>query len=207
MIDLYTWTTPNGRKVSVMLEECDLDYVAHPINLGKEEQFSDGFLRISPNNKIPAIIDNDAEGGPVSVFESGAILIYLAEKTGQYLPTNASGRANTLQWLMWQMGGFGPMLGQLYHFTQNAEKAGPYGVERFTAEAKRLYGVLEKQLGQSEFVAGDVSIADFAIYPWSKPVLPLLKAMLKQDFPNVERWTATMDARPATGRGMQVPAV
>lgn len=205
MIDFYTWTTPNGRKVAILLEESGLNYTAHPVNIGQGEQFEPAFLKISPNNKIPAIIDNDASGDPVSVFESGAILIYLAEKSGQFLPTDAEGRAAVLQWLMWQMGGFGPMLGQLYQFNNNRKESGQWGIDRFTKEALRLSKVLDLRLSEAEFVGGDYSIADMAIYPWAKPSMSALAQMTGEDFPNITRWMATCEARPALARGMKVP--
>jgi len=166
-IDLYTWATPNGRKASVMLEEVGLPYTEHPINIGKGEQFGEAFLKISPNNRIPAIVDPDGpDGKPVSVFETGAILIYLGEKTGKLIPTDARKRIATMEWLMWQMGGFGPMLGQVHHF-RGMDEPDEYGVERYTKETHRLYGVLDRRLADNEYVAGDeYTIADVAILPW-----------------------------------------
>ena len=208
MIDFYTWTTPNGRKVAIMLEEAALDYEAHPVNISKGEQFTPDFLAVSPNNKIPAIVHRDAEGGPVSVFESGAILTYLAEISGRFLPADAPGRARVNQWLHWQIGGFGPMLGQLYHFRNNQPDAGAYAVTRFSEEAVRLFRVLDGQLATSEFVAGNsFSIADMAIYPWAKPSLAPVQKSAYAPFEHVARWMAALDVRPALSRGMMVPAV
>jgi GST-like protein len=210
MIDLYTWTTPNGRKVSIMLEETGLPYDVHPINIGKSEQFAPAFLKISPNNRIPAIVDNDADDGPLSVFESGAILIYLAEKTGKFLATKGAQRAKTLEWLMWQMGGVGPMFGQLNHFANAAPEKIPYAIERYASEAARLIAVLDKRLGEAQFLGGDYSIADMITYPWIVPALDLI-AGLKPDVvgeaANARRWLAEVGARPAVQRGMAVPKV
>lgn len=203
MIDLYTWTTPNGRKISIALEEMGLAYKAQAVDISKDEQFAPDFLKISPNNRIPAIVDNDSGA---SVFESGAILIYLAEKSGKFLPASGEGRAKVLEWLMWQMAGFGPMLGQLAHFSRYREDKIPEAIKRFADESVRLYGVLDKQLGEYEFVAGEYSIADMAIYPWSAVAYEGLQAMLDLSLPNVERWHAAISARPAVQRGMKVPA-
>ncbi|MDF1747969.1 MAG: glutathione S-transferase N-terminal domain-containing protein [Alphaproteobacteria bacterium] len=205
-IDLYTWSTPNGRKVSIMLEEVGLPYKVHPINILKDEQFAPDFLKISPNNKIPAIIDPDGPGGePLALFESGAILTYLAEKTGSDLyPTNPRKRAITMQWLMFQMGGIGPMFGQANHFLQfNAGKSA-YAEERYRNEAHRLYGVLDKRLGEAEFMAGDwYSVADIATYPW------VARWEWHQidlgSLPNVTRWFKALGARDAVQKGMSVP--
>ena len=164
MIDLYTWTTPNGRKASIALEEMGLDYTAHPINIGEGEQFAPDFLKISPNGKIPAIVDNDTG---LSLMESGAILLYLAEKTGRFMPTDTAGRWQAMEWLMWQMGGFGPILGQVHHFVYYNRGKSSYGEERFSKEAARLYKVLDTHLANRDFVAGDYSIADMAIWPWA----------------------------------------
>jgi len=201
MIDLYTWTTPNGRKVSILLEELGLPYTAHAMNIGKDEQFAPDFLKISPNNKIPAIVDHDTG---ISQFESGAIMIYLAEKTGQFLPTEAKARAAVMQWLMWQMGGFGPMLGQAHVFLKFNRGLSLPAEERFAKEAQRLYGVLDRQLADHDYVAGEYSIADMAIFPW----------VARHDwhgvdltaFPNVLRWYRAMAERPAVQRGYQVPS-
>ncbi|MES1991276.1 MAG: glutathione S-transferase N-terminal domain-containing protein [Pseudomonadota bacterium] len=209
MIDLYTWTTPNGRKVSIMLEECGLPYTVHPVNISKNEQFASEFLKISPNNRIPAIVDNDAEGGSLSVFESGAILIYLAEKTGKFLAPKGAQRAKALEWLMWQMGGVGPMFGQLFHFMNAPEKI-PYAITRYQNEAARLCAVLEKRLGEAAYLGGDYSIADIITYPWVAPAFELIAAA-KPDVvgegANVRRWLKAVGERPAVMRGMAVPKV
>ena len=203
-IELYTWGTPNGRKISVALEEMGLPYNVHPVNISKGEQFNPDFLKISPNNRIPAIIDPDGPGrAPISVFESGAILIYLGEKTGKFWPSDRRKQVPVLEWLMWQMGGFGPMPGQVHHFLQvENEQDRRYGLERYSKETRRLYGVLDKRLSQAEFVAGAVSIADFAILGWAwrheRHQIDL------GDYPHVKRWYETMMARPATARGFQV---
>jgi len=203
MIDLYTWTTPNGRKISIALEEMGLDYTVKTINIRNDEQFAPDFLKISPNNKIPAIVDKDTG---TSVFESGAILIYLAEKSGQLLgAAGTEARAKALEWLMWQVGGFGPMLGQLAHWARYREDKIPEAIERFSTEATRLYKVLDTQLGKTEFVAGDYSIADIAIYPWSVGALKAVEDMSGQSFANVARWHRVMAARPAVAKGMNVP--
>ncbi|MBI1396105.1 MAG: glutathione S-transferase family protein [Betaproteobacteria bacterium] len=203
MIDLYTWGTPNGRKVSIMLEECGLPYTAHEVNIGKGEQFAPGFLAICPNGKIPAIVDSDGPGGALPLFESGAILIYLSEKTGRFLPADARRRYEALQWLMFQMGGVGPMFGQAHHFLRAAKEPVPYAVERYKTEARRLYGVLDGHLAGHEFLADEYSIADIATYPWVARhewhQVPL------GDFPNVSRWFETIGARPAVIAGMKVP--
>ena len=205
MIDLYTWTTPNGRKISIALEEMGLAYNVKTINIREDEQFAPDFLEISPNNKIPAIVDTDTG---TSVFESGAILIYLAEKSGKFLgPVGSEARAKTLEWLMWQVGGFGPMLGQLAHFAMYREDKIPEAIERFAAEAGRLYGVLDTQLGKTEFVAGDYSIADMAIYPWSLGALAPVEGMSGETYANVARWHELMAARPAVQSGMLIPVV
>jgi GST-like protein len=205
MIDLYTWSTPNGRKLSIMLEEVGLPYRVHPVDITKNEQFAPEFLAISPNNKIPAIVDSQGpDGKPFALFESGAILIYLAEKTGKLLPKTPIGRYEVLQWLMWQMGGFGPMLGQAHHFRRFAPEKIPYAINRFTAEAERLYGVLDKQLATRDFVAGDYSIADIAIYPWSQR--HDWQGIDLETFPNVTRWRKSLGERPAVVKGMAIPA-
>ena len=205
MIDLYTWTTPNGRKGSIMLEEVGLDYEVHPINIGEGEQFSPDFLAISPNNKIPAIVDRELD---VSIFESGAILIYLAEKTGQLLPTEVVPRAKVLEWLMFQMSGIGPILGQVGHFLQSAPEQIPYAIDRFTSESARLMKVLDDQLGREAYAAGDYSIADIALYPWvSVGFEPLrqMKADVLGEGANIERWLESVGERSAVQRGMVVP--
>ena len=201
MIDLYTWSTPNGRKVSIMLEECGPPYQAHPIDIGKDQQFAPEFLKISPNNKIPAVVDADSGQ---SVFESGAILIYLAEKTGMYLPTAPAARIATLEWLMFQMGGVGPMLGQAHHFLKfNLGKA-PYAEERYGAEAKRLYGVIDRRLGAVPYLAGaNLTIADFATWPWLSRWE--WQGIDLAGFPNVRRWYLELAARPSVRRGYDVP--
>lgn len=199
MIDLYYWTTPNGHKISLFLEETGLPYKVHPINISQGEQFQPHFLKISPNNRIPAIVDHQpVDGGePLSVFESGAILLYLAEKTGQFLPKDLRGRQTALQWLFWQMGGLGPMAGQNHHFSQFAPEKIPYAIKRYIDETARLYGVLNKQLADNEFVAGsEYSIADMAIYPWI--VSHKWQSQNLEDFPHVQRWFNHIKDRPAT---------
>jgi GST-like protein len=204
-IDLYYWPTPNGWKVSVMLEECGLPYRVHLVDIGKGEQFRPEFLAISPNNKMPAIVDPDGPGGqPISVFESGAILLYLARKTGRFYPADERGRVEVEQWLMWQMGGFGPILGQNHHFRIYAPEKIDYAVSRFLNETRRLYGVLDKRLADREFVAGEYSIADMAIVGWAK--LWERQGMRLEDMPNVARWLEAMKARPAVARGLAVAA-
>ena len=208
MIDLYTWTTPNGRKVSIMLEECGLEYEVHPINLREGEQFAPEFLKISPNNRIPAIVDREADGGPLSVFESGAILIYLAEKTGKFLAPKGRQRASALEWVMWQMGNVGPMFGQLSHFVNTAPEKIPYAIERYSGEAARLIGVMEKRLGEARFLGGDYSIADIITYPWVVPAIDLIAGARPDvvgEAANTRRWLAEVAARPAVARGMAVP--
>ena len=207
MIDLYTWTTPNGRKVSIMLEEAGLPYTAKPVNIRQNEQFKPDFLAISPNNKIPAIVDH-ATGA--TVFESGAILIYLAEKSGLFLPQAPGQRAAVLEWLMWQMSGVGPIFGQLFHFTAYAPEKVPYAIERFGAEAARLVKVMNTQLATHEYVAGNYSIADMALYPWVSAAVPMIKqarAELGGHTAHVERWVSQVGARAAVQRGMAVPQV
>jgi GST-like protein len=200
MIDLYTWTTPNGRKVSIMLEELSLPYKTISVNIGKDEQFEPDFLKISPNNKIPAIVDRD-EG--VSLMESGAILIYLAEKTGQLLPSSGRRKYEVLEWLMVQMGGVGPMLGQTHHFVFYNEGKSPYAEERYLKETARIYGVLDKRLGDKEYLAGDYSIADIATWPWIARY-PRQRMELR-DYPNLLRWYKAIAKRPAVQRGYHVP--
>ena len=199
MIDLYYWTTPNGHKITMFLEETGLPYRIHPVNIGKGEQFRPEFLAIAPNNRIPAIVDQDpADGGaPVPLFESGAILLYLAEKTGRFLPTDLRGRAEVLQWLFWQMGGLGPMAGQNHHFSAYAPEPIPYAIERYVKETNRLYGVLDRRLADRPFVAGEgYSIADIAAYPWIVP--HERQGQDLDDFPNLKRWFEAIAARPAT---------
>ncbi|MDX5362587.1 MAG: glutathione S-transferase N-terminal domain-containing protein [Pseudazoarcus pumilus] len=205
MITLYTWSTPNGRKVSIMLEELGLPYEVKTINITRDEQFAPDFLAISPNNKIPAIVDTDGpDGQPVSLFESGAILLYLAEKTGKLLPADARGRYQTVEWLMMQMGSVGPMMGQAHHFLRFAPEDVPYARKRYSAETRRIYGVLDRRLAEHEWLAADqYTIADIATYPW------IARHEWQQvdlaDFPNVKRWFDLLGARPAVARGMAVP--
>jgi GSH-dependent disulfide-bond oxidoreductase len=203
-IELHTWDTPNGRKISVALEEIGLAYRVYPVNITKGEQHAEGFLRISPNNKIPAIIDPQGpDGAPISVFESGAILLYLGEKTGKFLPKKLRDRVPVLEWLMWQMGGFGPMPGQVHHFLQvKDERDRRYGLERYMNETRRLYGVLNRRLEQHEFVAGPLSIADFAILGWAWRHERHQVAL--SDFPHVERWYRALTARPGVKRGLSI---
>ncbi len=203
-IELWTWNTPNGRKISAALEEMALPYSVHPVNIGKGEQFQPDFLKISPNNRIPAIVDPAGPGGaPISVFESGAILIYLGQKTGKFWPSDVRAQVPVLEWLMWQMGGFGPMPGQVHHFIALENEADRrYGLERYSKETRRLYGVADRRLAEAEFFAGAISIADFAILGWAwrheRHQVDL------GEFPNVKRWYDTMMARPATKRGFDV---
>ena len=203
-IELHAWNTPNGRKISVALEEMGLSYTAIPVNISKGEQMQPDFLSISPNNKIPAIVDpNGPDGTKVSVFESGAILLYLGEKTGKFLPLTLAKRIPVLEWLMWQVGGFGPMPGQVHHFIAlENETDRAYGLKRFSDETKRLYGVLDRQLARHEFVAGELSVADFAILGWAWRH-ERHKVSL-DEFPYVKRWYATLMARPAVKRGFDV---
>jgi GSH-dependent disulfide-bond oxidoreductase len=206
MIDVYTWPTPNGHKIHIMLEETGLEYRVHAVNIGAGDQFKPEFLAISPNNKIPAIVDSDGpDGKPMSMFESGAILIYLAEKTGKLLPADARDRYAVLQWLMFQMGHIGPMLGQAHHFRGYAVEKLAYPIERYTKEANRLYGVLDKRLGESPFVGcGEYSIADIAIMPWLRSHERQGVAM--DEYPNVKRWFDALNARPAVQRALKVLA-
>ena len=204
-IDLYYWPTPNGWKITTMLEEVGLPYNVIPINIGKGDQFKPEFLAISPNNKMPAIVDHDGPGGqPISVFESGAILQYLGRKTGQFYPADERARMEVDQWLFWQMGGFGPMLGQTHHFRIYAPEKVPYAIDRYTNETNRLYGVLNKRLADREFVAGAYSIADMAIAPWAK--LWERQGQNIDDFPHAKRWLDAVLARPAVQRGLAVAA-
>jgi GST-like protein len=204
MIDLYYWPTPNGWKASIALEEMDLEYNVIPVNIGRGEQFKPEFLAISPNNRIPAIVDHAPvdSGPPIPVFETGAILIYLAEKTGRFLPRDPRGRKTVLEWLMWQMGGLGPMLGQNHHFRAYAPEKLEYAIERYTNEAERLYGVLDRQLAGREYVCGEYSIADMACWPWTVP--HERQGIDLAAFPNVRRWYDTMKERPALRRGFEV---
>ncbi len=206
MIDLYTWPTPNGHKIHIMLEETGLAYKVIPVDIGAGDQFDPEFLKISPNNKMPAIVDPEGPGGkPISLFESGAILIYLADKTGQFLPTDPHERYTTLQWLMFQMGGIGPMLGQAHHFRIYAPEKLDYAYDRYTNEAKRLYGVLDRRLGESAYLASDYySIADIATFPWLRSHEN--QGVDLNDFPNVKQWFEAIAARPAVERGLEVLA-
>ena len=199
MIDLYTWTTPNGRKASIMLEEVGLPYTVHPIDIGKNDQFDEDFLKISPNNKIPAIVDQD---NGMSLMESGAILIYLAEKTGMLMPTEQ--KWQILEWLMFQMGGFGPMLGQAHHFLHFNPEVSEYAAKRYKVEAQRLYAVLDHQLEDNEYVAGKYSIADIALWPWASRFE--WQQVDLDEFDNVKRWYCNIAQRPAVQRGYHVPA-
>jgi GST-like protein len=203
MIDLYYWTTPNGHKITIFLEETGLPYSIRPIDIGKGQQFDPAFLKISPNNRIPAIVDHAPPdgGAPISLFESGAILQYLAEKTGRFLPADLRGRWDTLQWLYWQMGGLGPMAGQNHHFRHYAPEPVPYAVDRYTRETGRLYAVLDRRLVDREFIAGEYTIADMACYPW---VLPERQGQDIADFPHLARWRAEIARRPAVQRAYDV---
>jgi GST-like protein len=203
MIDLYYWTTPNGHKITLFLEETGLAYTIKPVNIGKGEQFNPEFLKFAPNNRIPAIVDHaPTDGGkPISVFESGAILLYLAGKTGLFIPKDLRGQVETLEWLMWQMGGLGPMAGQNHHFALYAPEKLPYAIDRYVKETSRLYGVLNKKLTGREFMLGkQYTIADMAAYPW---VLPERQGQNIDDFPNLKRWKAAIRARPATVRAYE----
>ncbi|HEY8554820.1 MAG TPA: glutathione binding-like protein [Burkholderiales bacterium] len=203
MIDLYYWTTPNGHKITIFLEETGIEYRIVPVNIAKAEQFNEDFLRISPNNKIPAIVDHaPADGGaPISVFESGAILLYLAEKTGKLIPSDLRGRTEVLQWLFWQMGGLGPMAGQTHHFLQYAPERIPYAIDRYVKETSRLYAVLDNRLADREYIAGEYSIADIACYPWIVPYKRQNQNLA--DFPHLARWFEAMRARPAVVRAYE----
>ena len=206
MIEVYSWATPNGHKIHIMLEECGLDYQAIPVDIGAGAQFAPEFLAISPNNKIPAIVDLDGPGGdPISIFESGAILVYLAAKTGRFLPLDDRGRYATLEWLMFQMGSVGPMLGQTHHFRMYAPEKIPYAIDRYSNETRRIYGVLDTRLGKSPFVAGDeYTIADIAIFPWLRSWQN--QGIDFEDFPNVKAWFDGIASRPAVMRGVEVLA-
>ena len=207
MIQLYTWSTPNGRKISIMLEECELPYAVHKIDIGHDAQFAPNFLAISPNNKIPAIVDD--EGG-LSVFESGAILTYLAEKSGRFLAPSGHARFKALEWLHWQMGGLGPMLGQLGFFAVRSKEKAPLAIERFTTEADRLLRVMDRRLGEAPYLAGDdYTIADIACYAWTLGATTLMKEPLAETIaatPHIGRWLDDVGARPAVQRGMKIPA-
>ncbi len=205
MIDLYSWATPNGHKVHIMLEECGLPYRVHAVDIGAGDQFKPEFLRISPNNRIPAIVDSHGpDGKPISLFESGAILIYLASKTGRFLPGDVRGKYKALEWLMFQMGGVGPMFGQTHHFRLYAPEPIEYAINRYTNEAKRLYGVLDRRLGEVPFLAGEYGIADIATFPWTRS--HTRQGVDLADYPNVKRWFDTIAERPAVQRGVTVLA-
>ncbi len=199
MIDLYYWTTPNGHKVTIFLEETGLPYTVRPVNISKGDQFAPAFLEIAPNNRIPAIVDHaPADGGPpLSVFESGAILMYLGQKTGRFVPTDYRARVQCVEWLFWQMGGLGPMAGQNHHFNLYAPERIPYAIERYTKETGRLYGVLNKRLATREFIVGEYSIADMSCFPW---ILPERQNQNMADFPHLARWKDAIAARPAVQR-------
>ncbi|CAM4091818.1 glutathione binding-like protein [Kerstersia similis] len=204
MIDLFYWPTPNGQKIAIFLEETGLEYRLQPINISKNEQFQPHFLAVSPNNRIPAIIDHDPVDGKaaIPIFESGAILVYLAEKTGKFLSPDLRERMDALQWLFWQMGGLGPMAGQNHHFSVFAPEKVPYAIERYVKETTRLYGVLEKRLTDRPFVAGEYSIADMAIYPWIVPYERQQQNI--EDFPRIKDWMARIAARPAVRRAYEL---
>ncbi len=204
MIDLYTWSTPNGFKVSIMLEEIGLPYTVIPIDIARGEQFEPAYLKLNPNNRIPTVVDHDGpDGEPITVFESGAILMYLAEKTGRLMPRDSRGRYAVIQWLMFQMGGVGPMLGQNHHFRHYAPEAIPYAIDRYTREAHRLYHVMDRRLAASAYLAGDYSIADVACYPWIRPWRR--QGQNLDDHPHLKRWFEAIDARPAVQRGLKLP--
>ena len=207
MIELYTWKTSNGRKASVMLEECGLPYNLHPIDIGKDAQFTPEYVRINPNSKIPAIVDTDGPGGkPYTVIESGAILMYLAEKTGKFMPKDTAGKYEVIQWLMFQMGGVGPNFGQAHHFRRAAPEQVPYAIKRYTDETRRLWGVMDGRLSDNEWLAaGQFSIADIAVFPWAMRYE--WQGIALEEFPNVKRWHDTVAARPGVKRGLaaQVP--
>ena len=208
MIDVYSWATPNGHKVHIMMEECGYrlgqDWLAHPIDIGAGDQFKPDFLKISPNNKIPALVDPQGpDGKPISVFESGAILVYLASKTGLFMPRSDRDKFNVLQWLMFQMGGFGPMLGQTHHFRIYAPEKIQYAIDRYTNETRRLYGVIDKQLAKTAYIAGkQYTIADIAIFPWTRSWKN--QGLILEEFPHVQRWHQEIAARPAVMRGVEV---
>jgi GST-like protein len=206
MIEVYSWATPNGHKVHIMLEECGLAYRAIPVDIGTGDQFEPEFLKISPNNKIPAIVDPDGpDGAPISIFESGAILLYLAAKTGRFLPVDLRGRYRTLEWLMFQMGSVGPMLGQAHHFRIYAPEKIPYAVDRYSNEARRIYGVIDRRLGESRYIAADeYTIADIAIFPWLRSWKN--QGIVLEEFPALKAWFDDIAARPAVQRGVQVLA-
>ncbi|MGH7905407.1 MAG: glutathione binding-like protein [Candidatus Binataceae bacterium] len=203
MIDVYFWPTPNGYKITIYLEETGLQYRVIPVNIGKGEQFTPEFLKIGPNNKMPAIVDDDGpDGKPISIFESGAILLYLAEKTGKLMPAGARERYNVLEWLMFQMASVGPMLGQAHHFRRYAPEQIQYAIDRYTNETRRIYGVIDRRLADVEYIAGKYSIADIAIYPWLRP--HRTQGQNLDDFPNLKRWYEAIESRPAVQRGIAV---
>ncbi len=204
-IDLYTWKTSNGKKATIMLEECGLPYNIHPIDISTDVQFSDEFVKINPNSKIPAMIDPDGPGGkPYTLFESGAILMYLAEKSGKFMPKEMGARYQVIQWVMFQMGGIGPIFGQVHHFKRAAKEQVPYAINRYYNECRRLYGVLDKHLADKDYLANnEVSIADFCVLPWV--FRHTWQEVDLADFPNVNRWYDTLMARPALTRGMNLP--
>lgn len=205
MIDVYTWATPNGHKVHIMLEECGLPYTVHAVDIGAGDQFKPEFLKISPNNKIPAIVDSEGpDGKPIALFESGAILLYLAAKTGKFLPPDVRGKYVALQWLMFQMGSVGPMFGQAHHFRRYAPDKIEYAISRYTNETKRLYGVLDRRLAEVPYLAGEYSIADIATFPWTRSHAN--QGVDLVDYPHVRRWFEAIQARPAVQRGVQVLA-
>jgi len=206
MIEVYSWATPNGHKIHVMLEECGLAYRAIPVDIGKGDQFAPEFLAISPNNKIPAIVDPDGpDGAPISIFESGAILFYLAAKTGRFLPQDLRGRYRTMEWLMFQMGSVGPMLGQAHHFRLYAPEKLPYAIDRYSNEARRIYGVIDRRLGASRYIAADeYTIADIAIFPWLRSWKN--QGIVLDEFPALKAWFDGIAARPAVQRGVEVLA-
>lgn len=210
MIDLYTWTTPNGRKISIMLEETGLPYRTIPVDLGKLEQQTPAFTAITPNQKIPAIVDHDVPGGPLAIFESGAILVHLAERTGRFLPTDPRARATTMQWLMYQMSHVGPIIGQAGHFTNQAPEKIPYAIQRFVGESVRILGVLETGLDGRDHLAGEYTIADMATYPWVIAAWEPLTRMLPEkvgELGGVRRWLDRVGSRPAVEHGMAVPKI
>ncbi|WP_420992664.1 glutathione binding-like protein [Cupriavidus sp. 30B13] len=206
MIDVYSWPTPNGHKIHIMLEECGLEYKVHATNIGAGDQFAPEFLKISPNNKIPAIVDSDGpDGQPISLFESGAILLYLAGKTGKFLPEDVRGKYEALQWLMFQMGGVGPMLGQAHHFRMYAPEKLEYAINRYTNEARRLYGVIDKRLSAHPWLAGDMyTVADIATFPWLRSWQN--QGVELDDYPHLKRWFNEIAERPAVKRGVEVLA-
>ena len=205
MIDLYTWKTSNGRKLNIMVEELGIDYALHPIDIGKGDQFTPAFTAINPNQKIPAMVDRDGpDGNPYSLFESGAMLMYLADKHGKLIPPaeNVADRYNVIQWLMFQMGGIGPMFGQAHHFRRAAKEQIPYGIDRYTNETRRLWGVLDARFAESEYLYQDYSVADIAVFPWTARYE--WQGIELDEFPNVKRWYQAIEARPAVQRGMDL---